>query len=285
MLIGKIRPEVTKGPFTDFAETTLMKPLSSLLVLMSLSSIVAFTGAEQAAAQADKKLKIVVFSAHPADSESGVGGLAAMLVKQGHEVIFAVASSFRGQRKIDGKPEVGIRSEEEVAAAKLLGVTSKIFAYDHDLLVSDLDTQRVVRTWLEEMKPDIVITHWPIDTHANHAAVYGLVWRCYKQRTGGWNLYLYEIETGGETLAYQPQLYLDIAPVIDLKKQVIDVYKSQKPEHIWRYNEAMQSSRGAECGVKDAEAYFLVEAKPGSPLLPVNFLPKIGSGSTAAKSR
>ena len=81
-----------------------------------------------------------------------------------------------------------------------------------------------------------MITHWPIDTHENHAAVYGLVWRCYKQSKGGWNLYLYEIETGGESLAFQPQLYLDIAPVKDLKKQVIDIYKSQGPAKIWRYN-------------------------------------------------
>ncbi len=142
-----------------------------------------------------------------------------------------------------------------------------------------------MRTWLEEVKPDIVITHWPIDTHENHSAVYGLIWRCYKQGKGGWNLYLYEIETGGETLAFQPQLYLDIAPVIDLKKQVIDFYKSQGPAKIWKYNNAMQHNRGAECGVKDAEAYSLVEAKPGSPLLPVKFLPKIGTASGAASAR
>ena len=123
-------------------------------------------------------------------------------------------------------------------------MTSKIFNYDHNLLVSDLATQKGWRRWLEEVKPDIVITHWPIDTHENHSAVYGLVWRCYKQSKGGWNLYLYEIETGGETLAFQPQLYLDIAPVIDLKKQVIDIYKSQGPAKIWKYNNAMQHNRG-----------------------------------------
>jgi len=265
--------------------------LQTRKLLMSLLALAAFwwaagsACAEGAAQPAGNKLKIVVFSAHPADSESGVGGLAATLAKQGHEVIFAVASAFRGERKIAGQPEVGIRTEEEAAACKLLGVTSKIFPYDHNLLVSDLETQNAVRTWLEEMKPDIVLTHWPIDTHENHAAVYGLVMRCYKQRTGGWNLYFYEIETGAESLAYQPQLYFDIGPVRDLKKQVIDIYKSQGPAKIWGYNERMQHNRGAECGVQDAEAYFLVEAKPGSPLLPVKLLPKTGSASAAARSR
>jgi N-acetylglucosamine malate deacetylase 1 len=261
-----------------------MKPQIALLAFASFLWSAVLACAEEPGKQAEKKQRIVVFSAHPADSESGVGGLAATLANQGHEVIFAVASAFRGQRQVDGKLEVGIRSEEEAAACKLLGVTSKIFPYDHNLLVSDLETQKVVRTWLEEVKPDIVLTHWPIDTHENHAAVYGLVWRCYKQRTGGWNLYLYEIETGAESLAFQPQLYFDIGPVRELKKQVIDIYKSQGPAKIWRYNETMQHNRGAECGVKDAEAYFLVEAKTGSPLLPVTFLPKTGSASSAVPS-
>jgi LmbE family N-acetylglucosaminyl deacetylase len=110
-----------------------MKPLISLLTLASFLWSAGLACAEGTAKQADKKQKIVVFSAHPADSESGIGGLAATLAKQGHEVIFAVASAFRGQRKIDGKLEVGIRSDEEAAACKLLGVTSKIFPYDHNL--------------------------------------------------------------------------------------------------------------------------------------------------------
>jgi LmbE family N-acetylglucosaminyl deacetylase len=249
-----------------------MKRLLSLLALACFACAAFPVGGTETAVQSDRKLRIVVFSAHPADAESGVGGLAATLVKDGHDVIFAVASAFRGQRKVDGKPEVGIRTTEEATATKLLGVQSKIFPYDHDLLVSDLETQKVVRGWLDEVKPDIVITHWPIDTHENHAAVFGLVWRCYKQARGGWNLYFYEIETGAETLAFQPQLYLDISAVRDLKSQVIDIYKSQGPAKIWRYNEAMQQTRGAECGVRDAEAYFLVEAKPGLPLLPVKFL-------------
>jgi LmbE family N-acetylglucosaminyl deacetylase len=262
-----------------------MKASSRVLALSLISSVAVGVRAQETPKPGQQKLRIVVFSAHPADAQSGVGGLASTLVKQGHEVIFAVASAFRGERKIAGEPEVGIRTAEEAEACKLLGVTSKIFPYDHNLLVSDLETQKVVRDWLEAVKPDIVITHWPIDTHENHAAVYGLVWRCYKQSKGGWNLYLYEIETGAESLAFHPQLYFDIEQVKELKKRIIDIYKSQGPAKIWRYNERMQRERGAECGVHDAEAYFLVEAKPGSPLLPVKLLTKTGMATSAALAR
>jgi N-acetylglucosamine malate deacetylase 1 len=265
----------------------MMKRLMSLFTVVSLSVTIASlpsTGA-RAQEQASKKLKIVVFSAQPADAESGVGGLIANLTQQGHEVIIAVATAFRGDRCVFGQLEFGPRSAEEVAACKLLGATSKILTYDHNTFVSDLETQKVVKSWLEEMKPDIVITHWPIDTHPNHAAAYSLVWNCYQQRTGGWNLYLYEVETGAETLAFKPDLYIDIGPVRSLKKQVIDIYQSQNPVKIWGYNEPMQHTRGAECGVKDAEAYVLVEAKQGCPLLPVKFLPRINADGSKAQPR
>jgi hypothetical protein len=48
-------------------------------------------------------------------------------------------------------------------------------------------------------------------------------------------------------------------------------HKSQEPEAIWAAHERMHRRRGAECGVEFAEAYRLVEAKGGCPLLPVPF--------------
>ena len=53
-------------------------------------------------------------------------------------------------------------------------------------------------------------------------------------------------------------------------------HKSQEPEAIWAAHERMHRRRGAECGVEFAEAYRLVEAKDGCPLLPVVFLKKSG---------
>ena len=57
--------------------------------------------------------------------------------------------------------------------------------------------------WLDEVKPDIVVTHWPLDTHPNHHVVSSLVWQCYK-RQGGWNLYFFEVMTDQQTLAFGP---------------------------------------------------------------------------------
>jgi N-acetylglucosamine malate deacetylase 1 len=219
------------------------------------------------------KLKVIVFGGHPDDPESGAGGLVAMLTRQGHEVILAYVTAFRGDRRFFDRPEADVRREEATAACKLLGATPKFFPYAHEKLVADEPTLKAVSAWLNEVKPDIVVTHWPLDTHPNHHAVSSLVWRSYK-RNGGWNLYFFEVMTDQQTIAFRPELYLDIGPVREVKKKSLDEHKSQEPASIWEAHDRMHRRRGAECGVEFAEAYSLVEAKEGCSLLPVSFINK-----------
>jgi len=220
-----------------------------------------------------RMLKVVIFGGHPDDPESGAGGLAATLTGQGHEVILAYGTTFRGDRRFFGRPEGEVRREEATAACQVLRASPKFFPYAHEKLVSDQETLRAVSDWLDEVKPDIVVTHWPLDTHPNHHVVSSLVWQCY-QRKGGWNLYFFEVMTDQRTVAFQPELYLDIEPVRDLKRRSLEQHKSQKPAEIWVAHERMHRRRGAECGVEFAEAYSLVEPKQGCPRLPVQFREK-----------
>ena len=62
-------------------------------------------------------------------------------------------------------------------------------------------------------------------------------------------------------------------------------HKSQEPRAIWEAHERMHRRRGAESGVEFAEAYSLVEAKEGCPLLPVTLLKRSNAGSTSTKRR
>jgi LmbE family N-acetylglucosaminyl deacetylase len=239
---------------------------------LAVALLFCFVASGQADAPGAKvKVRVVVFGAHPDDPESGVGGLVTMLTQAGHEVICAYGTSFRGDRKINGEPESDVRQREATAACKVLNATPKFFDYAHETLVADGPTLEAVRTWLDEVKPDIVVAHWPLDMHPNHHAVSSLVWQCYN-RSGGWNLYFFEVETDLQSISFRPDLYLDIESVRDLKKQALDCHASQHPDEIWKLHEAMHRRRGTECGVRYAEAYWLVESKPGVPLLPVPFL-------------
>ena len=219
----------------------------------------------------DRKLRVVVFGGHPDDPESAAGGLIARLTRDGHEVICAYGTCFRGDRTLGGEPEGVVRRREAAAACRILGASAKFFDYAHEKLSADPETAKVVSAWLAEVKPDIVITHWPMDTHENHHAVSSLVWQAYRH-AGGWSLYYFEVMTGRQTLGFRPDLYFDLEGVREVKKAALDCHASQNPGKIWEFHDGMQRLRGAECGVAYAEAYSLVEAKEGCAVLPVSFL-------------
>ena len=156
-----------------------------------------------------------------------------MLADQGHEVISAYATAFRQGRMIDGKPEEAVRRAESTAACKILGVTPYFFPYRHEDLekpFADKKTLSEIIDWFDKVQPDIVVAHWPVDTHPNHQVVgmsalmaynqSGRIWGAEDPKAPNakksWNLYFYEVNTFTkrdeiETLAFTPTAYLDIA--------------------------------------------------------------------------
>ncbi len=247
--------------------------------LLALFSVCLFPGvvppgeADEPAAKA--KLRVVVFGAHPDDPESGAGGLIALLTKAGHEVIVGYATCFRGDRKLNNEPEATVRRREATAACQVLGARPHFFDYAHEKLTADEPTLQAVSAWLKSVEPDIVVTHWPLDTHPNHHVTSSLAWQSYLLQ-GKWSLYCFEVITDQQTQAFRPDLYLDIESVRAIKRRALDCHKSQKPDSIWEVHEAMHRRRGAECGVDYAEAYVLAGTKKGLPLLPVTFRKRKG---------
>jgi LmbE family N-acetylglucosaminyl deacetylase len=217
-----------------------------------------------------RKLRVVVFGAHPDDPESGCGGLIALLTKDGHEVICGYATCFRGERKIGKEPEATVRRREATAACQILGAKAHFFDYAHEKLVADAETIDAVAAWLKKANPDIVVTHWPLDTHPNHHVTSSLVWQCYL-RESHWGLYFFEVMTDQQSLDFRPELYLDIEAVRDLKRRALDSHRSQNPDAIWEVHDAMHRRRGKECGIDCAEAYVRVEHGKDRPALPVAF--------------
>jgi len=240
--------------------------IASLLVLLSASAF--------AQAAPERKLRIVVFGAHCDDPETGAGGLVARLTQAGHEVFLAYAATFRGDRVINGEPEDTVRRRESTAASAILGATPYFFPYDMATLANDAATAKAFNEWLTGINPDIVLAHWPFDTHPNHQAVGALAWQAYKHE-GGWSLYYFEVLSKTQSLSYQPNVYVDITGVADIKKKAVDCLASQDANELWMLHDAMHVARGMECGCARAEAYYLTEVKAGSATLPVAVLPRL----------
>ena len=93
----------------------------------------------------------------------------AKLVGLGHEVTIIYLTT--GEAGIDGKSHdeaARIRKQEAINACKVLN-TKPVFAgqIDGAAVVSN-ETLKHLQDLLAEEKPDIVFTHWPIDSHKDH---------------------------------------------------------------------------------------------------------------------
>ena len=111
-------------------------------------------------------------------------------------------------------------------------------------------------------QPDIVFTHWPLDTHQDHQIAGLLGFNVWAKSNRAFQLYYYEVNTGTETLDFTPTDYVDISSVRDRKKLAMFAHKTQSPEEVYAsFFKTMEEFRGLEAGVQAAEGFICF--KPG----------------------
>jgi len=209
-----------------------------------------------------KQQKLIVFGAHPDDPESGCGGLIANAVAAGHAVHCLYGTTFRAWREYDGRPEREVRSNEAIAACRVLGATWEFFEYEHEHIDVSIANRQHVAEVIAAQAPDIVVAHWPIDTHPDHRAVGVLALDAYLAHQS-YAFYFLEVMTGRQSLRFSPTHYVDISAVAEKKRAAIMCHVSQEPEAIWADHEIMHRFRGRECAVERAEAYVRVDRGAG----------------------
>ena len=116
----------------------------------------------------DKK-KIVCVGGHPDDPESGCGGTLAKFANAGHDVTIIYLTT--GEAGIEGKSHdeaAGIRKQEAINACKILNA-KPVFAgqIDGDTIVNN-EWLKKIQQLITGEAPDIVLTHWSIDSHKDH---------------------------------------------------------------------------------------------------------------------
>ena len=204
-----------------------------------------------------RKLKIVVAGAHPDDPESGCGGTIALYSNSGHEV--AVLYLTRGEAGIPGKTAqeaAAIRTAECQKACSILGARP-LFAGQMDGN-TEVNRSRYddFRKILQNEQPDIVFTHWPIDTHRDHRVASLLVYDAWIERGKKFDLYYFEVDQGEQTQQFHPTNYVDITHTEERKRAACLAHASQQPEtSFYRLHEKMNRFRGMECGRELAEGF------------------------------
>jgi LmbE family N-acetylglucosaminyl deacetylase len=215
-------------------------------------------------------LKVVCIGAHPDDPESGCGGTLALYAAQGHHVTIVYLT--RGERGIPGKSDAeaaAIRTAEAETACGIIGA-KPIFAGQIDGS-TEITRERVnaMAAILTTEAPDVVFTHWPIDTHMDHEVASLLTIRAYVATNRRFPIFFFEVDAGAQTMGFAPAHYVDVTNVRAKKKAALFAHKSQDGERIYReHHEVMENWRGREARVAAAEAFMLLPSAHGPDRLP-----------------
>ena len=234
-----------------FSRRQFVKNTAAGLGFLSLPVIL------QAESSPVNKLRIVCVGGHPDDPESGCGGTLARFTALGHDVTIIYLT--RGEAGIPGKTHAEaaeIRTRESLEACKILG-SRAVFAgqIDGDTVLTN-EWVHKLQGLLDEEKPDIVFTHWPIDSHKDHQVASLLTIQCWIRNTSKFALYFFEVCTGQQTMVFKPSDYVDISVTQEQKKKALFCHISQDPPGIYQCGHAaMEDFRGRELGVKAAEGF------------------------------
>jgi LmbE family N-acetylglucosaminyl deacetylase len=205
-------------------------------------------------------MRILVLGAHPDDPESGCGGTMARHAQAGDEVwaIYLI----RGGRGVPGRDPQEVertRTEEAQAACHILGAEPLFFDFPDGGLEVLSATVEAVQTLLTKRPPDLLLAHWPLDTHPDHQAVGVLALRAWLAAGCAFPLHFYEVLTGHQTLHFVPSFYVDITEVAQIKRRAVMAHVSQHPEQWYPHHERMERFRGMEAGVDRAEAFIIAQ--------------------------
>lgn len=205
-----------------------------------------------------RPLSVVCVGAHPDDPEESSFGTMARYAEAGHTVTILYLT--RGERGIRGKSldeAAAIRTAEAEAACKVIGA-KPVFAgqIDGDTEVNGKRIAAFSRL-LAAQNPDIVFTHWPIDTHRDHQAASILTQRAWLEaKESRFRLYFFEVESGYQSLGFTPQIYVDISATRAKKQAAFFCHVSQHGEETYRaHSEIIERFRGREIGVAAAETF------------------------------
>ena len=224
------------------------------------------------------EIRVMVVTPHPDDAEIGAGGTIASWVRQGREVIYVVCTNGdKGTSDPDITSErlSQIRQQEQMEAAKILGVSEVIFLGYTDGGLEDTPAFRgeLVRL-IRKHRPDVVMTTdpyrrylWHRDHRITGIVTLDAIFPYARDRLS----YPEQIAEGLEPHrvkevylwgSEEPDTFIDISETFSLKLAALSCHATQVGQHaqiLKRRIEERASKTGQSQGVPLAEAFRRIE--------------------------
>jgi LmbE family N-acetylglucosaminyl deacetylase len=218
--------------------TSPVRHLARLSLILLLPWCHAAPG-QDAAPDADRPLRIIVFGAHPDDCELKAGGTAARWAKLGHKVKFvSTTNGDIGHHEMAGGALAQRRTAEVERCAEILGIETEVLDIHDGELMPTLENRRTITRLIREWEADLVISHRPNDYHPDHrytgilvqdAAFMVIVpYFCPDVPALRKNpVFMYSEDGFQKPNPFQPDVVVPIDEVLDQKVAAIDALGSQ----------------------------------------------------------
>lgn len=209
-------------------------------------------------------MKILVIAAHPDDEILGVGGTILKHTANHDEIFVCIAT--KGYEPEWSKKYIENKIREQKKVDKILKV-KKRFNLDFPSVklntISTGELSNAVTKVVEEVKPDIVYTHYENDLNYDHTLLFraSMVATRPPQKI---KIYCYETlsETEWGKSAFTPNYWVEIGRHLEGKIRAFKIYKSEiNPSPHPRSVEGIRilaKKRGSEICVKYAEAFIMI---------------------------
>jgi LmbE family N-acetylglucosaminyl deacetylase len=204
--------------------------------------------------------KILAVGAHPDDMELESGGTLAKFALKGSEVYHLILTSgYKDSVSISVKQ----RKDEAECVASILGIKEVIFFdYQDTELTTNGKVISQVDEIIDEIKPDVCISHHPFDSHQDHKATAEIMFAVSRQGRVKNLLSGSPLPYRPNIFAFRPQLFVDITETLEIKLNALRAYKSQYEkfggERLIEQVNAMAQNYGWAMGHKYAECFEVI---------------------------
>lgn len=163
--------------------------------------------------------RVLAIGAHPDDLELACGATLAKLADAGHDVRTMVMSS--GSKGGDS----AVRLTEAASGSDFMGASAVQVHDFRDTNLSEHGHEMVqaIEAFIEDFRPDVVMTHSSNDYHQDHQAVHSATMRAARRHSS-----ILCFESPSSTRQFDPSVFVDIAGYVDVKIHAVALHRNQK---------------------------------------------------------
>jgi LmbE family N-acetylglucosaminyl deacetylase len=201
----------------------------------------------------------LVIGAHPDDAELMVGGIIALLVRQGVRVTVAVFTTASEVPLAAPRRKQAAHEASVILGHELLWMEEG--RYDHVIDIPEPLCVGSIDRLLRDRRPDIVLSHGVHDSHCDHAQLGRCVIAAMRHSNAQFFAFGPSEYRAQPAHSFVPNVFVDISGYIEQKKSAIRCYNyTDAPYRQLRAEDVAILNRadGIRCGAKFAETLQVV---------------------------